>query len=908
LLRGDVTNGGQPRVNKPGAIATAPLPVAGRRRASNAPEEPAAGGKTTSGKVLGEVAGLSPEAALQRLCSTAAGLTPVEAEVRLRSTGPNRVAHQARHTILGELIGRSINPLNLLLLSLATASYILGDQRAAIVIAVMVILSITLSFIQEHRSNNAADKLQRLVSITATVRRAAGAEPQTHDHHHVDLPIEQLVPGDIVLLSAGDLIPADLRLISAKDLFINQSTLTGEAMPLEKVAAAPVGTTETPFDLPNICFMGSAVVSGIGCGVVVLTGPRTAFGLVATAITRQRVLTSFDKGITRFTWLMLGFIVVMAPLVFAINGLTKGNWLEALLFAVAVAVGLTPEMLPMIVTVNLAKGAIAMSRRKVIVKRLNSIQNFGAMNVLCTDKTGTLTQDRIILKRNLDIRGDDSDRVLEYAYLNSFHQSGLKNLLDVAVLQHVELEAGLKVQARYQKIDEMPFDFERRRMSVVLGRDDGVHILICKGAVEEIFAACKHYALDGKNGPLDESHFTSAMATTAKLNADGFRVVAVAFKEMPPTQTAYSVVDEADLTLLGYIAFLDPPKETCAAALAALKASGVQVKILTGDNDIVTRKICREVGLPVDRIVLGSEMATLSPDELASLAETAVVFAKVSPSQKAAIIDALHRKGHVVGFLGDGINDGPALKAADVGISVDTAVDIAKDSADIILLEKSLAVLGEGVIEGRKVFGNITKYIKMGASSNFGNMFSVLGASIFLPFLPMTAIQVLTNNLLYDFSQTTIPTDNVDAEYLAVPRRWDIGNIAKFVLFVGPISSIFDYATYFTMLYVFDAWNNAALFQTGWFVESLLTQTLIIHIIRTAKIPFLESRASTALITTTIIIAAIGIALPFSRLGGFLGFVPLPPAYWIALCLILLSYVILTHLVKTWFIRRFGLT
>ena len=663
-------------MNKP--IAITPILARGGRQAAKAPE-----GSAASGKALGEIACLSPDDALQRLSSTAAGLTPDQVEERLRSAGLNQVAHQARHTIFGELVGRSINPLNLLLLSLATASYFLGDQRAAIVIAVMVVLSISLSFIQEHRSNNAADKLQRMVSIKATVRRQTGAEA----HDHFDVPIEQLVPGDIVVLSAGDMIPADLRLITAKDLFLNQSTLTGEAMPLEKVAAAHVGAAETPFDLPNICFMGSAVVSGIGCGVVVLTGPRTAFGLVASEIAKQRVLTSFDKGIIRFTWLMLGFIVVMAPLVFVINGLTKGNWLEALLFAVAVAVGLTPEMLPMIVTVNLAKGAMAMSRRKVIVKRLNSIQNFGAMNVLCTDKTGTLTQDRIILKRHLDIRGGDSDRVLEYAYLNSFHQSGLKNLLDVAVLQHVELAAGLKVQARFQKIDEMPFDFERRRMSVVLGRDDGVHILICKGAVEEVFAACKHYAIDGETGPLDQSHFASAMETTAKLNADGFRVVAGAFKEMPPTQTAYSVADEANLTLLGYIAFLDPPKETSAAALATLKASGVQVKILTGDNDIVTRKICHEVGLLVDRIVLGSEMAVLSPDELASLAETAAVFAKVSPSQKAAIIDALHRRGHVVGFLGDGINDGPALKAADVGISVDSAVDIAKDSADIILLE-----------------------------------------------------------------------------------------------------------------------------------------------------------------------------------------------------------------------------
>ena len=880
-------------------IAIAPILARGGRRAAKAPE-----GSAASGKALGEIACLSPDDALERLSSAAAGLTADQVEERLRSAGLNQVAHQARHTILGELVGRSINPLNLLLLSLATASYFLGDQRAAIVIAVMVVLSISLSFIQEHRSNNAADKLQRMVSINATVRRQTGAEA----HDHIDVPIEQLVPGDIVLLSAGDMIPADLRLITAKDLFLNQSALTGEAMPLEKVAAAHAGAAETPFDLPNICFMGSAVVSGIGCGVVVLTGPRTAFGLVASEIAKQRVLTSFDKGIIRFTWLMLGFIVVMAPLVFVINGLTKGNWLEALLFAVAVAVGLTPEMLPMIVTVNLAKGALAMSRRKVIVKRLNSIQNFGAMNVLCTDKTGTLTQDRIILKRHLDIRGNASDRVLEYAYLNSFHQSGLKNLLDVAVLKHVELEGGLKAKTKYQKIDEMPFDFERRRMSVVLQRDDGAHILVCKGAVEEVFAACKHYANDGETGPLDDSHFASATETTAKLNADGFRVVAVAFKEMPPLQTTYSVADEADLTLLGYIAFLDPPKETCAAALATLKASGVQVKILTGDNDIITRKICHEVGLDVDRIVLGGEIATLSLDELADLAGTAAVFAKVSPSQKAAIIDALHRKGHVVGFLGDGINDGPALKAADVGISVEGAVDIAKESADIVLLEKSLAVLGEGVIEGRKVFGNITKYIKMGASSNFGNMFSVLGASVFLPFLPMTAIQVLSNNLLYDFSQTTIPTDNVDVEYLAVPRRWDISNIAKFVLFIGPISSIFDYVTYFVMLYGFNAWTNPALFQTGWFVESLLTQTLIIHIIRTAKIPFLESRASTALIATTIIIVAIGIALPFTWLGGFLGFVAPPPAYWIALSLILLSYVILTHFVKTWFIRRFGLS
>ena len=869
------------------------------RRWSSAPTERSVARERT----LIEVAQLSPEEALRRLSSSADGLTRDEVEKRLRSVGPNQVAHQAHHTIVSEVVGRSINPLNALLLSLAVACYFLSDQRAAIVIAVMVVLSVSLGFLQEHRSNNAADALRRMVLTTATLRRRGGGPAQDH----VDVPIDRIVPGDVVLLSAGDMIPADLRLISAKDLFINQSALTGEAMPLEKAADAHVGSGEATFDLPNVCFMGSAVVSGIGCGLVVLTGARTAFGQVAGDIAERRALTSFDKGISRFTWLMLSFILVMVPLVFVINGLTKGDWFEALLFAVAVAVGLTPEMLPMIVTVNLAKGALAMSRKKVIVKRLNAIQNFGAMDVLCTDKTGTLTQDRIILKRHLDVRGENSDRVLEYAYLNSFYQSGLKNLLDVAVLKHVELQGELKVEEQFHKIDEIPFDFERRRMSVVLERADSVHVLICKGAVEEVFEVCTHYAIDGETGALDESHFAWANETTAKLNADGFRLIAVASKEMPPEQAEYSAADEAGLTLLGYIAFLDPPKETAAAAIATLKASGVQVKVLTGDNDIVTRKICHEVSLPVDRIILGREIEALSSDQIASLAETAPVFAKVSPSQKAAIIDALHRNGHVVGFLGDGINDGPALKAADVGISVDSAVDIAKETADIILLEKSLAVLGEGVLEGRKVFGNITKYIKMGASSNFGNMFSVVGASIILPFLPMAPIQVLTNNLLYDFSQTAIPTDNVDDEYLAVPRRWDIGNITRFMLMIGPISSIFDYVTYFMMLYVYSAWDNPALFQTGWFVESLLTQTLIIHIIRTAKVPFVGSRASTALITTSLIIVVVGIAIPFSPLGPILGFVLLPPSYWLAVVVILMSYAVLTHIMKTWFVLQFGL-
>jgi Mg2+-importing ATPase len=845
------------------------------------------------------------------LRSSPDGLEAAEVKARLASGGPNLIAKEGRPSVVEELWGRARNPLNALLLSLAAVSYFLGDFRASIVILIMVVLAIATAFIQEHRSNDAAAKLRAMVKTTASVKRRGGAAvPATEDQSQgfAEIAIDQLVPGDIVRLSAGDMIPADIRLISATDLFVNQAALTGEAMPAEKSALPPNGEIADPFDLPNLCFMGAAVVSGFGVGVVAHTGAKTYFGQLADQIAGQREQTSFDKGINRFTWLMIRFIMVLAPAVFLINGFTKGDWLEALLFAVAVAVGLTPEMLPMIVTVNLAKGAMAMSKKRVIVKRLHAIQNFGAMDVLCTDKTGTLTQDRIILKRHLDIRGNDCERVLEFAYLNSHYQSGLKNLLDVAVLQHADIGKNLHLQHRYEKIDEIPFDFVRRRLSVVLTREDGSHVLICKGAVEEIFSVCKHYELGSELGTLDASHLAQAQAETKELNEDGFRVVAVAYKEIPDFAQAYSIADENDLTLLGYIAFLDPPKESAGPAITALNQSGVAVKIITGDNEVITRKICREVGLKVDRIVLGPEIEKMSDAELADLAPTVVVFAKVSPAQKARVIGALHAGGHVVGFLGDGINDSPALKAADVGVSVDTAVDIAKESADIILLEKSLMVLQEGVIEGRKVFGNITKYIKMGASSNFGNMFSVLGASIFLPFLPMLPIQVLTNNLLYDFSQTAIPTDNVDADYLAIPRKWDIGNIFKFMVFIGPISSIFDYATFFTMLFVFNAWNDPSLFQTGWFVESLLTQTLIIHIIRTAKIPFLQSRASTPLMITSLLICVVGIALPsIPWVRQALHFSELPSLYWAFVGGFLLSYAILTHLVKSWFVRRWGM-
>jgi Mg2+-importing ATPase len=839
----------------------------------------------------------------QRLASSLAGLTGEEAARRLQDFGLNLIARERKPTILQEIWGRARDPLNALLLTLAAVSYFIGDMRAAIVIVLIVLLAVGTSFVQEHRSNEAAARLRAMVKTTASVKR----RPAVGESDFAEIPIESLVPGDIVRLSAGDMIPADLRLLDAKDLFIDQSALTGEAMPAEKFCHPYQQEIEDPFDLPNMCFMGANVVSGFATGIVVRTGAHTFFGQLADEIAGRRVPTAFEQGINRFIWLMIRFMIVMVPAVFLINGLTKHDWLEALLFAVAVAVGLTPEMLPMIVTVNLAKGAIDMSRARVIVKRLNAIQNFGAMDILCTDKTGTLTQDRIILKRYLDIRGEESERVLQYAYLNSHFQSGLKNLLDIAVLQHVEMHGTLGIDKGFAKIDEIPFDFSRRRLSVVVSHGPDKHILICKGAVEEIFAVCSRYEIDGTTGQLDESHFATAKEETIALNSDGFRVVAVAYKELDASQPVYSAADERDLILLGYIAFLDPPKESAGAAIAALAGKGVRVKILTGDNEVITRKVCREVKLDSEEILLGAHIDAMTEDKLIDVAERAIVFAKLTPSQKERIVRALHRNGHVVGFLGDGINDSPALKAADVGISVDTAVDIAKESADIILLEKSLMVLQEGVTEGRKIFANITKYIKMGASSNFGNMFSVLGASLFLPFLPMAPIQVLTNNLLYDFSQTAIPTDNVDEEYIASPRRWDIDNIFKFMIFIGPISSIFDYATYAMMLFIFDCWTNPSLFQTGWFVESLLTQTLIIHIIRTARIPFVESHASPTLIGTTIIVSLVGIALPFTIAGAALGFTPLPALYWPLVASMLLSYSVLTHLVKVWFVRRWGM-
>jgi len=619
-------------------------------------------------------------------------------------------------------------------------------------------------------------------------------------------------------------------------------------------------------------------------------------------------MTSFDKGINGFTWLMIRFIAIMVPLVFVVNGLSKNNWLEAFLFAMAVAVGLTPEMMPMIVSVNLSKGALAMSKKKVIVKRLNAMQNFGAMDVLCTDKTGTISEGKIILEKHIDVRGESSTRVLHYGYLNSYHHTGLKNLMDDAILDHGELENTLKAKEKYKKIDEIPFDFIRKRMSVIVEDETGLNTLICKGAVEEIMDHCSRVEIDGKVLPMIPEYKDDAKKIVNELNSNGFREVAIGYIEMPGAQDfpVYEVKDESDLILLGFLSFLDPAKESASEALQHLHDLSIDVKILTGDNEVITTYICKTVGMPIENIILGPQMEAMTEEELSAAVGSASIFAKLAPSHKERIIRALQKNGHVVGFMGDGINDAPALKAADVWISVDSAVDIAKESSDIILLDNNLLVLEQGVMEGRRVFGNIIKYIKMAASSNFGNMFSIVGASAFLPFLPMLPIQVLTNNLLYDFSQTTIPTDQVDAEWLKKPRQWKISGIQKFILFIGPISSIFDYLTFFIMLYVFDSWNNPALFHTGWFVESIFTQTLIIHVIRTNKIPFIESRSSLPLLLSSLAIVLVGAWLPVSPLASTLGFVPLPSLYWLFLGLMMIGYIVLTQLVKTWFIKKYG--
>ena len=867
-------------------------------------------------------ASIAPAEVLSEFKSSPEGLTEEEARRRLEAFGPNVVAHERRFTHLRIFVKACLNPLVILLSVLAVISFATAESTSDLVSGVlmvaMVVLGVSLRFVQEARADAAAAKLKAMIHVTATVIRE-GKERE--------IPLAELVPGDVVKLAAGDMIPADIRILSCKDLFLTQAALTGESLPVEKFDAPELASGKMPLELASVCFLGTSVESGSATAVVIDTGPNTFLGSMASAITEAPLPTSFDKGVAAFTWLMLQFMAVMVPLVFLINGFSKHNWGEAFLFALAVAVGLTPEMLPMIVSVCLSKGAILMSRKKVIVKRLNSIQNLGAMDVLCTDKTGTLTMDHVILKQHCDVALQDDDSVLHMAFLNSHFQTGLKNVLDRAILEDPEVRQYLQI-ADYSKVDEIPFDFSRKMMSVVVSTPSRKHRLICKGAPESVFSRCTEFELEGEIYPMEQVLLEDLKEEHDALSADGFRVLAIAYRDIDP-KPAYNKDDEHSLTLKGYIAFLDPPKETAKPAIAALQKHGIAVKVLTGDNELVSRKISKEVGLPLEHVLTGNDVEAMNDADLAEAAEKTTLFVRLSPAHKQRIIKALQNRKHVVGFLGDGINDSPALRAADVGVSVDTAVDIAKEAADAILLEKSLMVVEEGVTEGRKVFANIIKYIRMGASSNFGNMFSVLGASVWLPYLPMAPIKILTNNLLYDFSQVPIPTDEVDPEQIAKPRPWSIGEIARFIIFIGPCSSVFDYTTYFLMWFIFkcsnlglmpppelaerfahasvsnpDSTYAAALFQTGWFVESLLTQTLIIHVIRTNKIPFIQSRASWPLIVTTVSIMLIGMWLPFSPVGLWLGFVPLPGRYWPLLIVTLLLYMALTQAVKVWLVRK----
>ena len=870
---------------------------------------------------------------LSNFQSSLSGLTQESAKSRLEQYGKNEVAREKVPSAFIQLLLAFKNPFIFVLLILAIVSFVTDywlplqggeetDLTGVIIILTMVTLSGILRFWQEFRSNKAAEALKSMIRTTATVLRRAHKDMSPE---RIEIPLSEIVPGDIVYLSAGDMIPADIRLIESRDLFVSQAVLTGESIPVEKYDTLGAVTQKNSdnvdtadidkdnvLDVNNVCFMGTNVVSGTATAIVVATGADTHFGSLAKSIVGSRAETSFDRGVNSVSWLLIRFMLVMVPIVLLINGFTKGDWGEAALFALAVAVGLTPEMLPMIVSANLAKGAVGMAKRKVVVKRLNAIQNFGAMDILCTDKTGTLTQDKIILEHHLDINGQIDPSVLQLAWLNSYYQSGMKNLMDKAIIRFAEEKTSVKKVgiSFYKKIDELPFDFVRRRLSVVVQGNDDNHLMICKGAVEEMLSISDFVYENGEYLPLDENRKKALIELAHNYNKDGFRVLAVGIKDIPvaQTKTQYNVQDEKALAIRGFLTFLDPPKESAYEAISALNEHGVGVKVLTGDNEIITIKVCREVGLEPGIPLLGTEIETMDDAELKVQIEQRTIFAKLTPLQKSRIIRLLQENGHTVGFLGDGINDAPALRDADVGISVDTATDIAKESADIILLEKSLMVLEEGVICGRETFGNIMKYLNMTASSNFGNIFSVLVASAFLPFLPMLAIHLLIQNLLYDISQLSLPWDKMDEEFLQKPRKWDARNIGRFMIWIGPTSSIFDITTYALMWFIFGANNIEAqsLFHSGWFIEGLLSQTLVVHMLRTQKIPFVQSTAAFPVIVMTILIMAVGIYIPFSPLGGLIGLQPLPWSYFPWLLATLFSYCCVAQLMKRIYIKRFG--
>ena len=880
---------------------------------------------------------------LKYLDTTLRGVDPDKVSERRSKFGINKVTKEKKKSLPQRLAGAFINPFTAILFCLALVSTITDmvfpmmglfgntpedfDPLTVIIILTMVFLSGTLRFVQESRSGNAAEKLLAMITTTCTVTRKG--------QEKIEIPLEEVVVGDIVHLSAGDMLPADVRILDAKDLFVSQASLTGESEPIEKLAFVSE-VSETVTDYSNIAFMGSNVISGSAKAVVVSVGDNTLFGSMASAVAGEAVETSFSKGVNAVSWVLIRFMLIMVPLVFVINGITKGDWLAAFLFGISIAVGLTPEMLPMIVTTCLAKGAVSMSKKQTIVKNLNSIQNFGAIDILCTDKTGTLTQDKVVLEYHLNVNGDEDLRVLRHAYLNSYFQTGYKNLMDLAIIHKTEEEEAadpqlLDLSENYVKVDEIPFDFTRRRLTTVVQNKAGKTQMVTKGAVEEMLSVCSFVECDGEVQRITDALRRRILDTVDELNDKGFRVLAIAQKSNPSPVGAFGVKDECDMVLMGYLAFLDPPKESTAEAIKALKAHGVTTKILTGDNDKVTRTICKQVGLEVRNMLLGSDLERMSDAELARAAETTEVFAKLTPDQKARIVSVLRENGHTVGFMGDGINDAAAMKSADIGISVDTAVDVAKESADIILLEKDLMVLEEGIIEGRKTYANMIKYIKMTASSNFGNMFSVLAASALLPFLPMMSVHLIFLNLIYDLSCTAIPWDNVDEEFIAVPRKWDASSVGNFMIWIGPTSSIFDFTTYIFMYFVFcpmfvshgvlfnDLANHfsgaelaqmqfayVAMFQAGWFVESMWSQTLVIHMIRTPKLPFIQSRASAPLTLLTCSGIALLTVIPFTGFGRMLGFVALPMSYFAYLIPCILLYMVLATSLKKAYVRHYG--
>lgn len=876
--------------------------------------------KAALNKRVLETSQLSIAEVLGKFNNTINGYDEETVEDMRDSFGENIITHQETDSIYKKIYHAFINPFNVVLFLLAAVSLFTdvifsSDEHnftSVIIVLTLVAISGVLQLVQETRSGNAAEKLRSLINTTTAVER--------YGKGRIEIPLEEVVVGDIVYLAAGDMLPADVRIINAKDLFISQSSLTGESEPLEKFAELKKAASNNPLEFGNLAFMGSNVISGSAICVVIAVGEDTFFGSMAQSIMGKKVVTSFEKGVRSVSWLLIRFMLIMVPIVLFINGFTKGDWLEALLFALSVAVGLTPEMLPMIVTTNLAKGAVKMAKKKTVIKNLNSIQNFGAMDILCTDKTGTLTKDKIILEYHLDIRGNEDKRILRHAFLNSYHQTGLRNLMDIAILNHAK-DVGMEgLSDRYHKVDEIPFDFNRRRMSVVVADENEKTQLITKGAVEEMLLVSSFAEYKGEVLPLTDDIKIKILNTVDDLNAKGMRVLAIAQKTNPPQTGVFSVDDESDMVLMGYLAFLDPPKKTAASAIKALNEYGVNVKILTGDNDAVTRCICRQVGLKVDNLMLGSDIEMMDDDELSNAVELANVFAKLSPQQKTRIVHALRENGHVVGFMGDGINDASAMKEADVGISVDTAVDIAKESADIILLEKDLTVLEQGVVEGRRTFGNIIKYIKMTISSNFGNIFSVLIASAFLPFLPMMPIQILVLNLIYNISCLSIPWDHMDQEYLKKPRKWDASSITRFALWIGPTSSIFDITTYLFLFFIIcpsvcgGSYSSlppdkqvlfVALFNAGWFVESLWSQTLVIHMIRTPKIPFLESRAALPVLVMTCLAVLAGTLIPYSPLGKFIKLGHLPLDYFPWLLGTILCYMVVATLMKNAYIKKY---